>query len=349
MAIDLEGGYTAEWRLMEVDTSTWGTGELVAGLDSVSITTSATDSVPMLQTGNITLTREVGLEFPPGWYRIQMLAIDNGGATQRIDAATLLFEKTSGTINFSIDKCKAKGFSVLKPVNEAKMKAGEWIPRGADGAEWAARIIAGHTPAPVVLEASFTLDQYYVWDGGTSYLKAVWQVLDAGNCVILIDGDGTIHVTNKPTEPAMEINAADSSLLVPGLDYDQDYSDIPNVYYAVDGTDAAVAVNDDPDSVVSTESRGWDKVEYDDDVMRVNGESLQGYADRKLEELSTVTKTFSYQREWFDLVRPFEIIRFHFPNVVHEDLRVLSQTYNCSHGILLDEELGQEVKLWQRS
>lgn len=349
MSIDMENGYTASWRMVAVEKKSWGNDEQVVALDQVTFNTSCKDKVPMLQTGSVTLTREIGEEFPPGWYRIQMLAVDSDGSARRIDVATLLFEKTSGNINYSIDQCKANGFSVLKPVNEAKMLTGEWLPKGEDGAAWCGRVLAEHTPAPVEVECSFEVNDYYVWDGGTSYLKAVWQVLDAAEKVIKIDGRGIIHIIKKPEEPTMEINAMNSPLLIPGLDYDRDYSDIPNVYYAIEGSDYAIATNDDPDSPVSTVTRGWEKTEYDDNVLRVDGETLEDYAQRKLEEKSTVVKTWGYAREYFDLVCPFEIIRFHYPKLVHSDLRVLSQTYACDKGITLNEELGEEVKLWQRS
>ena len=340
--------YMGDWRLCSVDPKTWGDRMEIPGSGKYSITANCSDTVPLLQAATFEVDLGEDDVFEPGWYRVEMRADDGYERNDRVYIATLICEKASGNFDYGRHRTKVKGRSVLAPVNDAKMLAGEFITEGADGAEWVYEMIKSHTPAPVSVEGSFTIDSYYVWDANTSYLKAVWQVLDAAGWCILLNGLGEITVCEKPKEPVLTYDNLGKSLFLPGMDYDDDYSEIPNRYYAVEGANRVVAVNDDPDSPTSYTRRGWWKDEVDYDVIRVNGETLQDYAERKLEEKSTVVKTHSYTREYVEGVVPFTIVRANDGDKVQGDLRVISQQFQTEHGLSVSEEAGMEVKLWQR-
>lgn len=343
-----DGSYLGEWRLCRVDPDTWADLDEVAGAGNFSITANNTDTVPLIQAGTFEIDLRNDEQFEPGWYRIEMRADDGYRRNDRIYLATLSCERASGNNDYGRHRVKVKGRSSLSPVNDAKMLAGEFIAEGTDGAQWVYEQIKSHTPAPVTLEGSFTVDNHYVWEGGTSYLKACWDLLDAAGWCILLNGLGEITICEKPTESFIDYDNVGKSVFIPGMDYDEDYSDIPNRYYAIEGSERAIATNMDEDSLTSYPTRGWWKDEFDDDVIRINGETLQDYVERKLEEMSTITKTWSYTREYVEGGVPFALVRANDANIVQGDLRIMSQTYMTQHGVTIDEEAGQEVKLWQR-
>lgn len=344
--IDWESGYTSTWRIKRVHKSTWGDLDDAGKLDSFSMNLDGTDQVPKLQSSSATTTRAIGDDFDPGWYRVEMVAQDTSGRIEKVELATMNFESSKGNMDKGVVKWNLSGQSVLMPVAEAKMQAGEFINKGDNGAEWCYRQISANTPAPVVLEGSFTVDDYYVWGGGTSRLKAVWQVLDAAGWVMAVDGHGTITIKEKPKSVSRVIDAVNSGSLVPKLDFELDYSSVPNVYIAAFQDGIMRVENDDPESKVSTVSRGYLNEEYDDDIIRVNGETKLGYCQRKLEERSILVRQWTYKREFEPGVSPFDLVRFDIPGYIHSEMRVLALKFDFTYGALVEETLGEEIRLW---
>ena len=58
-------GYASSWRVTTVDTSTWADSGELPRVMSVSVTRDGTDSVPLLETGDM----ELDNDFSWGWLR----------------------------------------------------------------------------------------------------------------------------------------------------------------------------------------------------------------------------------------------------------------------------------------
>ena len=348
--IDFGQTYSATWRLRKMNIETWVPTDVYdGGVKSLSFKTSGSGTVPLLQQGSMVIEQRSGEAFEPGWYQVEMIATAPSGETSLVPVMVLNFESSSGVHNKGFEEIQASGTSVLGPVDCAVMRVGEFINKGADGAAWVGNIIRTHTPAPVVVDGSFKIDSYYVWDAGTSYLEAAWKILDAAKWVLSISPRGVITVHAKPDTPDWVLDRNAESMLMPGISYDKDYTSVYNRYIAVEGSDMVVVTNDDPDSVVSTVRRGYVKECYDEDVIRVDGETLRQYAERQLEDISTFSETYTYKREYVEGIGPFSRIAGNIKDVFRDDLSVASQSYDCSHGILIEEEVALEVKLWQPS
>ena len=340
---DFTGGYSSGWDICLVDPATWADSDDVPSIMSISISRDATDDTPLIETGTMQCDGEA--PFESAWCRIYMRAEQD--SAERIPMATLLFERGKVTTHHQSPICELRGWSVLKPAADLKLKRGMFAASGVDGAALAGRMLSACIPAPVEVEGSFTLVDDLVFDLGASYLQAVWQILRAADWCIQIDGDGTVHIMQKPTEPSLELNRALASLLIPGVDMTLDISDVPNRYIAIDANGVnEVAENDDPNLPASYQRRGrW--VEYvDSSPTRVDGETLHGYAERRLRELSTVTREYSYTREWWPDCVPFSLVRAHLPEGgIEGDLRIRNQTLNCGKGVTVTETSGEEVRV----
>lgn len=334
-------GYSSEWTVCYIDVDTWEpTGE-VGGVVSVSITRDGTDSVPLIETGQMELTAD-GIESP--WCRVYMKAKQE--SSERVPIATMLFERQSAHFEKGVRTVTARGRSVLQPVADRKMPRGSFVPAGADGAAYVVRLLRECTPAPATAYGSFTLVDDFVFDLGCSYLEAAWQVLNASGWCMQIDGRGEISVLEKPTSASLELDKTHAGLLIPGVDDDFSIIDVPNRYYAIDDDRTAEAVNDDPASVVGYAQRGRWVDMVDTSPTLVNGESLERYAERKLAEESTVTRTYSYTREFWPDVVPFDIVSASLAsNGIEGDLRVMKQELMCGAGITVSETAGMEMRL----
>lgn len=331
--------YTATWRVFRVNRLTWADGEMLSNVDSVSISRTADGS--LLESGSMELTGE----FQSDYYRIVMTA-EQGGETERVEVATLLFEANGGTVDYGTVATKVDGHSVLYPAETMAVTTGEYAPAGADGALYARDLLQSAINAPVETEGSFILNDHIVFELGSSIIDAVWSVLDAGGYIMQIDGHGVVHIRPKPTEPSLIIDSTALSIMSDGIDFDSDMSDIPNRYIVMDDGMILTAINSDENSPVSTVSRGYNVDVIDKSPTPVNGETYQEYANRKLHDASILRDTRSYEREYAPNVFPYSVIRASIDGLFG-DYRVESQTINCDNGIVVQEKASMETNLWQ--
>lgn len=346
--MDWSAGYSASWRVFRVDRRTWADASVAPNVVSVSVERTCDEDTPLLERGGMTVDAIPGEGFEEGYYRVVMTATQ-GGESVRVDVATLLCSATNGSVDRGNDALEIQGRSVLYPASRRYLESGSYAPAGIDGVSWCAGLLRAAINAPVETEGSFTLDEHYVFDDGTTVLEAVWKVLGAGGFVMQIAGDGTVRVLPTPSEPALSLDGAHARLLHPGTEYTTDLSEVPNRFIARENGVETVAVNDDPESVTSTVYRGWESDARDDSPTRVNGETLMAYAERMLEEKSTVRDVRTYSREWWPNVLPYSLVRGSLASVgLDGDLRVVSQSLACGNGIVVEEESQREVRTWTR-
>ena len=343
-SIDFSKGYVATFSLREVDQATWASGAELDGFMSASVTRDCTDEYPMIEAGSVELTLGAWDNMSDGYRRIEMVA-EQGGVVERIPIATLLMSSTQSSVDKEAQTARAECSSVLKPCDDRLMLTGSYAPKGSDGAAYAAALIAECSPAPVSVEGSFTLDEHVVFGVGVSYLQAAWTVLQAADWCMRITGDGMVHICAKPTEASFVLDDDAKASLVPGVEKSVDLSGVPNRYYAVSGDEVGEAVNDSPDSATSTVSRGRYVDYIDDSPVKVDGETMTAYAERKLRELSTVTREFTYTREYVDGLLPFDAVAGKVDEFgMDGGFRVLRQSLSLGRGVTVSETLGMEVR-----
>lgn len=340
---DFLAGYTGGWEVRAVNTGTWADSARMTGIQSINVKTDCTDSVPLLETGSLTLS-DPG-DFSWAWLRIYLVAEQVG--YERHPIATLLFERSKSHWERHSTTLTIEGRSVLQPAADRVMERGGFAVAGEDGAARAGRLISECTPAPVNVEGYFFLSSDIVFDLGISHLEAAWKLLEAADWCIQIDGDGTINIREKPKRPDLELSLTTAGLLLPGIDDDHSIIDVPNRYLAYDeqADEVAIATNEDPDSEAGYPQRGRWVDMVDESPTLIDGEPLEAYAKRRLAEESTYMRKYSYTREFWPGVHPYSLVRATLVNNgIEGDLRVLSQDINCGHGVTIAETAGMEVK-----
>lgn len=341
--IDWASGYSSKWRIMRVDPHSWGDTEELSGVTGVRIDRDCTDEYPLLEAASLDCDIMVNTEFEEGWYRIELLAEQNG-YFERYPISTLLLQSGSGSVDRGYKQVSIDGYSVLQPAADRYLTAGTYAPKDMNAVDFVRRLLENCTPAPVVTEGSFTLNDHYVFPLGTSYIEAIWTILDAGDFVMQIDGSGRIHILPKPQESAFELSLETERMLLPSMDYEFDLSSVPNRYITYYGNEIVAEVNDQEDSLTSTIARQRYIDYIDDDPILVNGESLQTYARRMLVEMSTVMKKYSYTREYNPDILPFSMVKCSVNDrELMGDFRILGQTLTCLNGVTVTEKVGLEI------
>lgn len=344
--IDWQRSKTVEWRVCPVDRGTWASGDPVPGIDSIECQSDASGESPLIDAGSMRLT---GTELTPGYYRISMVARQDG-ATELVHLMTLLFEGVGSSVSHRTRTVTADGRSVLWP-SEARLLMGDtYAPEGADGSEYVASLLRSVCHAPVIVDlgAAWTLGAPVWGTAGQPMLAHAWEVLRAGGRTLRIDGDGTIHVSPMPTEPALTLDAASSAMLLPGIESTLDITAVPNAYTAISGTESATSINDDPDSAASTVSRGYRYDVVDTAPKPIEGETLEAYARRRLAEASVVSEERTYTRKYVPGIHVGDVVLGAMPSQgLDGRFRIVSIGYELGGALSVTETATREVTLWQ--
>jgi len=346
--IDWQSNYTVDWKIVKINEDTWDDEEDLPGVLTVTISRDCTDSVPLLETSSMEVYTEIMDEFEDGWYRV-IANVYQDGSYERHALSTQMYQLNNDEVDYGVVKNTLNGQSVLLPALETSIREGSYLPKGANGANWVYVNLISCLKCPVHLVGDgFTLERYVVFDSGDSILSACWSILDAGRWCMQIDGDGHVYIMEKPTTPDLEIEIGDEGLLLPSVKRSAVKIGVPNRYIARDGEFEEIAENDDPSSPVSYTNLGrWVDAGVDTYPDYLNGESLWAYARRRLEEESTVFRTYDYVREYYPGVYPFSLVRASsMENGFEGDLRVTSQKLELDRAIVVSETSNEEIKLW---
>lgn len=323
--------YDSEWVVYRVNPRTWADDGVIDRVQNVSVTCS---SKGVIQAGSIDVDGE---PLDEAYYRLVLYA-GTSGTRERFDIVTLKCVSSSGSYKGGSVTTKADAKSVLYPASTNRLEHGSYAPAGIDGIAFVVDMLSRVLDAPVRGVGWFTLDQPIVFDLDKSVLDACWLVLDAGNACIQIDGHGDVTVTTMPTEPSLVLDDDTYSMLDVSSSYSVNLASVPNRYVAVSGTEVVVAENSNPLSPVSTVSRGYYNDKVDKSPKRINGETLTAYAERRLRELSTIKRQYTYKREYWPDITVYSVIRANVDELgLVGDMRVTKQSYSIGEGIVVSE------------
>lgn len=174
-------------------------------------------------------------------------------------------------------------YSVLKPAYDIPLQRGWYAIAGQNGAEVARDLLK--IVAPVIIDGtSPNLSQNIIAEKNESRLSMAWKILTAINWRIRIQGDGTIVICPKATAISVVFDPTDYDAIEPQVSVTDDWFSCPNVYMAVAGNLTAIARDDDPDSMLSTVTRGREVWKTDSSVKLGNQEGIDEYVVRRLKE-----------------------------------------------------------------
>lgn len=352
MAIDWSRGYSATYRVFEVNPATWADGQMLGGVTRAEVSRDASGDAPTIESGTIELDRPWDADdMGERYLRVAMSAVQDG-ERQRVDMCTLLCMQASDTVRAGVSHATATGRSVLWPASRRCLERGSYAPAGANGAELAASMLDAALVCPVEVDGSgFALSQNVVFELGSTVLDCAWSLLRAGNHELSVDGRGRVTIRRVPTEPALELTRTGARLVMPGVERERDMAGVPNRYIAIEGALTERAVNDDPNSPVSTVTRNYvvdPDSGIDESPTRVDGETLHAYCERRLAELSVVRYERTYTREWWPDVGPGDVVRGSMAREgLDGDMRVESQQIDIGCGLKVTERSCREVALWE--
>ena len=333
--VDYSKGYSASYYAERVDPATWrdvGVIRLTGG-------TIKRETTGKRQSADLNCVRyRIPVE---QWVRVY-LDIRQDGAAEHVPLFTGIAVSPDDDINGRLTLNTLTCFSVLKPAEDVLLARGWYAPAGMSGAELVRRLLSV-SPAPIIAEDnSPALAASIVSEDGETHLSMADRILDAIGWRLRIDGDGTIRIMPAATDQVARLDPISNDLLEPKIKITADWYNCPNVFQAVAGDVTGVARDDDPDSPLSTVSRGREVWKKESCTLSA-GESVAEYARKRLRELQRVRQTVSYTRRYLPNVMPGDIVGLNYPEQqLTGNYGVQSQSITLGYGARTAEQIYKE-------
>lgn len=336
-----------------VDPGTWKDDKRLMNVISSSITRDS--SADTLESASIEITDSVG----ECYIRIYLVTIQDG-IKEKFPLGTYLVQTPSSTFDGKIRNVKMDAYSPLLELKENPPELGYSLLKDENIMESAYQIVREHVRAPVVeAEASDKLYSDFVANTNDTWLTFVRDLAANAKFELALDEMGRVLFAPKQEtsslQPVYTFSDDNSSILSPSITMDHDMYGIPNVVEVVysNGKDYyyARAVNDDPNSPLSTLNRGREiihRVTNPDSLGDPTQNQINEYAELVLKELSTPEYTVSYTHGYYPC-RVGDCVRLNYERAGITDVkaRIISQSIKCTPGVQVTEKAVFTTKLWR--
>ena len=334
--MDFSKGYVASFYASFLDPVTWvetGRLEIVSG--SVSRMSDGLRTSAELTVRNYD-------EPIDRWIRIYMDCSQNGSRSHQALFTGIVSTPGSNSDGIVTDH-HLTAYSPLKAAEDIKLQLGWYVPAGTNGVRAIKKLLLNQ-PAPVLVNGEGpVLQESIVAEGNENCVTMIQKILSAINWKMQVSGDGTIILSEiTEPEPVMTFGANEADVVEKPYSKGRDWFSCPNVLYAISGNDMAVKKDEDPNSILSTVSRGREIQVIEDNVVLSENDNITQYAKRRLKELQIRTETASYTRRYIPDLFVGDAVRLNY-----DDLKgiyvISSQTINLGVSGRTSEEAKREV------
>jgi hypothetical protein len=336
-----------------VDPSTWKDVKRIENV--LSCTIDRDSEAATLGSATINAAESIG----ESYIRVYLVAIQNGKRYKE-PLGTFLVQTPSWSFNGKTRDISIDAYTPLLELKENLPPIGYSLLKDDNIINTAYRLCRERVRAPVVeTTCETTLYADFVANTDDTWLTFLTDLIANAKYTFGLDELG--RVLFLPVQDAAALQPVwtytddNSSILYPDIDLDRDLYGIPNVvevvYSSEHDTYHARAVNDDPNSPISTVKRGREIVH------RVTNPDLYGdptenqtqeYAERLLRQLSTLECTVTYSHGYCP-VRLGDCVRLNYTRSGITDVKakVISQSIDCSAGCKVTETAVYTTKLWR--
>lgn len=336
-----------------VDPGTWRDMKRIDFVKSCTITRDS--EVETLGSASIDITESLG----ECYVRAYLITIQNG-FTEKHALGTFLVQTPAFTFDGKHQTVSVDTYTPLLELKETPPPIGYFVRKGDNVMNTAYRLTRERVRAPVVETSDDTTLQYdFVANADDKWLSYNSDLIATAKYSYALDEMGRILFApiqdTASLRPVWTYNDDDKSILYHELTMNRDLYGIPNavevIYSGSSGYFYAKAVNDDPNSPISTVNRGREITH------RITDPSIAGnpteseiheYASRMLRELSVLEYTITYTHGYCP-VRLGDCVRLNYKKAGLTDVKakVISQTIKCEPGCPVTEKAVFTTKLWR--
>lgn len=307
------------------------------------------------------------------YVRCYLKTIQNG-ITEKRPIGTVLVQTPTYSFNGIVRSVTADAYTPLIELKEKRPPLGYAIRKGEKIMDWAYDIISKNARGPVakvapilikddagnvIEDQSPKLQNNFVSNTNDTWLRFVIDLIEHADYELNLDERGHILFAPKreleTMQPVWTYNDDGESILYTDISMNRDLYGIPNVVeftYSYGSSYWNVrVVNDDPNSPISTISRGREIV-YRTSESNLSGyitkEQATAYAEKLLKALSTIECTISYTHAYCP-VRVGDCVRLNYASsgMTNIKAKVISQSIKCEPGCPVSEKAVFKTKLWR--
>lgn len=293
------------------------------------------------------------------YVRSYLITIQNG-IRERHPLGTFLVQTPIFNFDGKAPSTTADAYTPLLELKENPMPIGYSVLKGENVMDAAYRIVRDRVRAPVV-KPSCDIELYNDFvanldDTGLSFTSDF--IINAKHELALDEMGRVLFAPVQDLaslQPVWTYTDDNSSILLPELSIKSDLFGIPNVVEVVYSDDKHMyvgrAVNDDPNSPVSTVNRGREilhRVTDSSSLGNPTENQLQEYAENLLKQLSTVECTITYSHGYCP-VRLGDCVRINYSRAGFEDIKakVIKQSIKCTPECPVTETAVFTKQLWR--
>ena len=330
-------GFTGTYYITTVDPKTW------RDIDRMEITggTVERSTDGLLQSADLDMT-----ELPDSvetWVRIWMDA--EQGGVEHVALFTGLTSVPSRDLDGLRESYKVECYSVLKAVDDILLERGYYVPAEMTAPQAAVKLLSKGVAPVVLADVSRypALRGAIIAEDDETALTMAEKVLEAIGWQIRIDGRGVIYVEPKSDEVVEIFDSEGNDVMELAITDERDWFSCPNVLRCISDDLTAIARDDDPDSPLSTVSRGREVWMQETSVKLGTSESLASYTARKLRELQSPARTATYARRFDPDIEVGNRVRINHPEISIDGVfEVTHQSLELGYGCRTSET-AQEV------
>lgn len=321
-----------------VDPGTW---KDVKKIDTVISSTISRDSeAGTLGSASITMTESLG----ECYVRVYLITIQNG-KREKHPLGTYMIQTPGYSFDGKIKNITMDAYTPLIELKEKQPPLGYSILKDENIMDRVYAIMREEMRAPVIKsDSDKTLYYNFVANLDDTWMTFITDLLSNVNMKVELDEIGRVLFAPeqdlKCMQPVWTFDASNSSILYANFDIEHDLYGIPNeveVIYSNGKESISVkAVNDDPNSPVSTVSRGR-RITYritDPDVMgNPSEEQMKEYANNVLKSSSSIEYSVSFKHGYCP-VRVGDCIRLNYEaaGLKNVKAKIISQSIECIPG-----------------
>lgn len=293
------------------------------------------------------------------YVRAYLVTIQNG-VKEKHPLGTVLVQSPSSSFDGRVKEVTMDAYTPLLELKEKQPPIGYYVAKNSNVMDMTYRLTQENLRAPVSEpKCSETLFNNFVADIDDTWLTFLIDLMNNAKYAFDIDEMGRILFAPKQDtaslQPVWTFNDDNSSILYPELSMDHDLYKIPNVVEVIYSNGEinyqTRIVNDDPNSPISTVSRGREIVyrETDPNVIGDPTEKrIDEFATQLLKDLSTIEYTITYTHGYCP-VRIGDCVRLNYvrAGIKNVKAKVISQSIKCEPGCPVTEKAVFTNKLWR--
>lgn len=352
--VDWRSSMQQTYEYFVVDPNTWKDKKQLRAIKSCKITRDATAET----LGSATINTSESIN--ECYVRVYLVTVQNG-MTERHPLGTFLVQTPSFKFTGRLRDVTLDAYTPLLELKENPPPLGYSLLKGTNIMEMAYRLCREHARAPVVETSCTTaLTNDFVSEPDDKWITFISDLIGNAKYSLSLDELGRIlfspHQNLASLQPVWTYDDGNSSILYSEIELLNDLYGIPNVVEVIYSNGAnnsqyARIVNDDPNSPISTVSRGREIIHRVTDpgfVAEPTARQIQEYAEQLLRQLSTVECTITYTHGYCG-TRLGDCIRLNYSRAGLTDIKakIINQTIDCTKGCPVTEKAVFNTTLWR--